>query len=315
MQLVDFLSAYNHIKPYIYHTPLDLSLGFSSEQQNVYLKLECQQKTKSFKIRGALNKILQLGPADLAKGLYTISSGNHGSAVSYAAGMLGIENALVYVPEVTPASKVNKIKHYGAKVIIKGKDYDECHAIGLEEMENSGMIFIDPYDKDYDIYAGAGTVSLEVLFERPEIDTILVPLSGGGLATGIGLAAKSINPNVQVIGVQTEACPAFYHSFYEGVFYPEYPCTESVCEALMGGVGVEPFKHCHESMDAVLVVKEDTIRAATRKVFDVDHVLCEPSSAIGLAAIMEHPDKINGKNIAVIVSGGNVSEEYFKVTL
>lgn len=310
MKLIDFLQAYNRIKYNIYKTPLEKSIFFSDEKHNVFLKLENQQKTKSFKIRGALNKISLLSKEEKERGIMAVSSGNHGIAVSYAANLVGVKNTVIFVPKVTPEMKIKKIENYGARVIIAGDNYDEMQAIGMKYLEEHKMIFIDPYNKDYDIYAGAGTISLEILLENPEIDTLLVPVSGGGLVTGVGLAAKAIKPEIKVIGVQTSSCPAFVKSFYENNIYPEFPVKPSVCEALMGGVGEIPFKHAHESMDCIIEVKEESIKKATEIAFKNEKILIETSSAVGLAALLENNIAITGKNIAVVISSGNINEKY-----
>ena len=311
LKLIDFIKAQKRINNLIYHTPLERSSYLSNEEQNIFFKLENQQKTKSFKIRGALNKISQLTSEEKERGILAVSSGNHGIAVSYAAKLINIPNCVVFVPENTPDSKIDQIKANESKVIIAGKNYDEMQALGMKYLEKHRMTFIDPYNKDYDIYAGAGTISLEIIFDNPEIDTIILPLSGGGLATGVGLAAKLINPDIKVIGVQTASCPAFVKSFQENKRYAEFPTRPSVCEALMGGVGEIPFKHAYESMDEVIQVSEDTIKKATAAVVKYEKILIETSSAIGVAALMEKTSSFTGKNIAIVISSGNLNTNYF----
>lgn len=310
LQLIDFISAYNKISHKIYKTPLEKSDYFSSSKTCVYLKLENQQKTKSFKMRGALNKILTLTEEEKARGVLAVSSGNHGIAVSCAAMLSGIENTVIFVPTITPLAKIDKIRSYGAEVKVVGDNYDEMSAIGMQYLKDHQMTFVDPYNKDYDVYHGQGTISLEILLERPEIDTIIVPVSGGGLVTGVGPAAKAINPNIKVIGVQTESCPAFVKSFYEKVFYPEYPIDPSVCEALMGGVGEEPYKRMYDSMDVIVTVSEDSIKEATKIACKKEKMIIEPSAAVGLALLLEKPELVTGKHVAVILTGGNISDDY-----
>ncbi len=313
LQLTDFISAYNKISNKIYKTPLEKSDFFSDQDKTVYLKLENQQKTKSFKMRGALNKISTLSNEEKERGVLAVSSGNHGIAVSCAAKLSGIKNTVIFVPTVTPKSKIDKIKSYGADVKIIGDNYDEMSAIGMKYLKDNNMTFVDPYNSDYDVYHGQGTISLEILLERPEIDTLIVPVSGGGLVTGVGIAAKKINPNIKIIGVQTESCPAFVKSFSEKVFYPEYPVQASVCEALMGGVGVEPYKWMYESMDVLVTVSEENIKKATKIAHEKEKIVIEPSAAVGLALFLEKPEIITGKHIAVIVTGGNINDDYLNI--
>lgn len=315
LKLTDFISAYNRIKNNINHTPLEESLYFSNDNYKVYLKLENQQKTKSFKIRGALNKISILTDEEKERGVLAVSSGNHGIAVSYAAKLMNIKKTIIFVPKVTPEVKINKIRDNGAEVIIAGDNYDEMQAIGMKYLAEHNMTFVDPYNKDYDVYAGQGTISLEILMENSNIDTLLVPVSGGGLVTGVGIAAKLIKPNIKVIGIQTSACPAFVKSFHENVFYPEYPVKPSICEALMGGVGEEPYKLAHQSMDEVIEVSEESIRKATEIAIKNEKIIIEPSSAVGMAALLEKPQVITGKNIAIVISGGNINDKFLSFNL
>lgn len=315
LKLTDFISAYNRIKNNINHTPLEESLYFSNAEHTVYLKLENQQKTKSFKIRGALNKISILTDEEKQRGVLAVSSGNHGIAVSYAAKLMNIKKTIIFVPKVTPEVKINKIKANGAEVIIAGDNYDEMQAIGMKYLAEHNMTFVDPYNKDYDVYAGQGTISLEILLENPNIDTLLVPVSGGGLVTGVGIAAKLMKPDIKVIGIQTSACPAFVKSFHENVFYPEYPIKPSICEALMGGVGEEPYKLAHQSMDEVIEVSEASISKATEIAIKNEKIILEPSSAVGLAALLEKPQVITGKNIAIVISGGNINDDFLSFNL
>ena len=230
--------AYERIKDYIYKTPLEESLYLGSGDQKYFFKLESAQTVKSFKIRGALNKMSTLTEEERQRGVATISSGNHGASVSYAAKLLGIKNAKVIVPETTPQAKVDKIEYYGADVMLMGNGYDEAHAMGMSYIEENGMTYIDPYYDDPKIYGGQGTIAIEILDQNPDIDTIVVPIGGGGLITGIAVAAKAIKPDIRMIGVQTEACPAMIRAYEDNVFYEEYPTTgDTVCDALVGGVG------------------------------------------------------------------------------
>jgi threonine dehydratase len=310
LKLTDFISAHNRIKHNINHTPLEESLYFSNDDRNVYLKLENQQKTKSFKLRGALNKISVLTDEEKKRGILAVSSGNHGIAVSYAAKLMNVEKTVIIVPKVTPEVKINKIRSYGAEIIIAGEDYDEMNRFGAKYLEEHNLTFVDPYDKDYDVYAGQGTVALEILMENPDIDTLIFPVSGGGLATGAGIAAKLINPDINIIGVQTSSCPAFVRSFYENVFYPEYPVKPSICSALMGGVGVEPYRLMHQSMDKIIEVSEESISKATEIAIRNEKIILEPASAIGMAALLEKPEEITGKNIAIIITSGNIDDTF-----
>ncbi|WP_432408374.1 threonine ammonia-lyase [Wukongibacter sp. M2B1] len=304
----DVVEAYKRIKDKIYMTPLEKSIYLSNENTNYYFKLECLQTPKSFKIRGALSKMTTLTVEEKKKGVVAISSGNHGAAVSYAASLLGIDSVLIFVPKVTPQSKIDKIRYYGGVVKIVGDNYDEAHSIGMEYVKNHDMTYIDPYYSDSLVYAGQGTTALEILEQNPDIDTIMIPIGGGGLITGISVAAKAIKPSIKIIGLQTEACPAMIRAMEDNIFYSEYPIAKTMCDALVGGVGKLAYEMSKECIDEIIEVKESFIEKAVSHMIRKEKFIAEPSSCIGIAAIMQEPDKIKGKNIALVISGGNIDE-------
>lgn len=306
-QETDVREAYERIQPYIRRTPLEKSFYLSSKDQNVFLKLECAQSVKSFKIRGALNKMLQLSEEERQKGVVTVSSGNHGISVSYGAQLLGIERADIIVPTITPQSKVDKIGYYGGNAILIGENYDAAHAEGMKYVKEHEMVFIDGWDNDPAVYAGQGTIGLEILEQNPEIDTILVPIGGGGMATGTAVAAKAIKPGIRVIGLQTAACPAMVRSIEDHTCYGEYPTEPSICEALVGGIGRIAFA-MREIWDDILVIEERFIEEATAFAVKKEKIVAEPSGAICIAALLQDRSKIPGRNVALIISGGNVDE-------
>ncbi|SCK00852.1 L-threonine dehydratase catabolic TdcB [uncultured Eubacterium sp.] len=299
--------AYERIKEYIYKTPLEESLYLGTDEQKYFFKLESTQTVKSFKIRGALNKMSTLTEKERQQGVATISSGNHGASVSYAAKLLGIKNAKVIVPETTPQAKVDKIKYYGADVMLMGSGYDEAHAMGMSYIEENGMTYIDAYYDDPKIYGGQGTIAVEILSQNPDIDTIVVPIGGGGLITGIAVAAKAIKPDIRIIGVQTEACPAMIRAYEDNVFYEEYPTTgDTICDALVGGVGKLSYDILKDYADDLIEVKEATIRKAVKHMIKEEKFIVEGASAATVAAVMDDRERIGGKNIALVMSGGNI---------
>ena len=302
------LEARKRIDKYIYKTPLEKSISLSSNKSNIYLKLENQQMTRSYKIRGVLSKITSLNEEEKKKGIVAISSGNHGAAVSYASSLLGIENATVYVPTTTPRTKVEKIRYYGANVEQVGINYDEAYSIGMEKVLLSGASFIDS-SSDEMVISGQGTIGLEILEENPNIDTILVPIGGGGIITGISKAAKSINPNIKIIGLQTAACPAMVASLKDNTFYESYPTQESICDALVGGVGYIPYKMAKESIEDIIVVEEEDIKKALTHLLLNEKLIVEPAGAIGVGAVLKNPELFQGKNVAIVLTGGNIDEE------
>ena len=302
----DIQDAYARIKPYIRKTPLEESYYLGDGERKYFFKLESFQRAKSFKIRGAVDKLLTLTPEEIEKGIATISSGNHGSSVSYAVSMLGIKNAKIIVPETTPQSKIDKIKYFGADVLLMGKNYDEAHALGMDYIRSHSMTYIDAYYDDPKIYGGQGTIGIEILEQNPDIDTIVVPIGGGALLTGITVAAKAIKPGIRVIGVQTEACPAMIKSYKNGRFYKDFPCGDSLCDALIGGVGALSYQMAKDYVDDFIAVSEETIGKAVSFMARQEKSIVEAGSCTMVAAVMQQRERIGGKNIALVLSGSNI---------
>lgn len=299
-------AAYERIRPYVRKTPLEQSFYLGDETRNYFFKLESFQRAKSFKIRGALNKMMTLTPEEIERGVATISSGNHGSSVSYAASLLGMKHAKVIVPETTPQSKIDKIRYFGAEVMQMGKNYDEAHELGMHYIHQHGMTYIDAYYDDPKIYGGQGTIAIEILEQNPDIDTIVVPIGGGGLITGIAVAAKALKPDIRIVGVQTEKCPAMIQSYKDGVFYKEYPCEDSICDALVGGVGALSYQMVKDYVDDLIAVSEDTVGKAVSFMAREEKYIVETGSCTTVAAVMDERERIGGKNIALVLSGGNI---------
>lgn len=311
----DIQKAYERIHPFVPTTPLVESFYLGDDSTHYYFKLESLQKVKSFKIRGALNKMLTLTDEEKNKGVATVSSGNHGSSVSYAATLLGIEKAKVIVPETTPKSKTDKIAYFGAEVIRLGKDYDEAHQLGMKYIAEHDMTYIDAYYDDPKIYSGQGTIAIEILEQNPEIDTIVIPIGGGGMITGIAVAAKAINPNIRVIGVQTAACPAMIKSYEDNVFYEEYPSETTYCDALVGGVGKLSYEMLKDYIDDIIEVSEDSIAKAVAFMITEEKFVAEAGSCTTIAAVQDFKDRVGGKNIALVISGGNIDGDIIKEIL
>ncbi|WP_338537327.1 pyridoxal-phosphate dependent enzyme [Helicovermis profundi] len=207
---------------------------------------------------------------------------------------------------------VDNPKYYGAKLIIDGETYDDAHRIGMAYVKNHNMTYVDAYDNDPYIYAGQGMIGIEILEQISNIDSILVPIGGGGLITGIGTIAKSINTNIKIIGVQTEACPAMKAAMDENVFYDEYKSKDSVCEALIGGIGHLAYEKSKTIIDDILIVKESTIKKAVKHMILKEKIISEPSSCTVVAALMEYPNYHFGSKVALVLSGSNIDEELMK---
>jgi threonine dehydratase len=306
LTFADIATARRRLARYLAPTPLAQAFYLGGKDTRYFFKLESLQHAKSFKIRGALNKMITLTAEEKARGVAAISSGNHGSSVSYAAKLLGIRQATIIVPHATPQSKIDKICYFGAKVLRMGQSYDEAHVLGMEYIRAARMTYIDAYDEDPLIYAGQGTIALELLEQNPAIDTIVVPVGGGGLITGIAVAAKAAKPGIRVFGVQTEACPAMVRSYQDGKRYAEYPSGDTLCDALVGGVGTLSYALAGSVVDAFFTVTEQSIAKAVRFLAREEKLIAEAGSATTVAAIAEHGREIGGRNVALILSGGNI---------
>ena len=306
--LADIYLARRRIHHLVYRTPLIESQPLSQlTGSEAYLKLENLQKTGSFKLRGATNKIKSLEPESLEKGVITVSSGNHGLAVSSAARELGIP-AYVSLSRATASQKVAAIEKMGAHVLMDGNSYDEAAEVAAKVKNDLNLTMIEPFD-DPDIIAGQGTIGLELLEDLPEIDTVLVPLSGGGLLSGIALALKTIKPAIHVVGVSMDQGAAMIESIKAGriVEVDEQP---SLADALIGGLGREN----HFTMDMVIkyvdetvLVSEDEIAAGMVFALEQHHLVLEGGGAVGIAALMAKKVKHLGEQIVIVASGGNAN--------
>ncbi len=299
--------ARKRIASLIRRTPLEASLLLSEALgARVVLKLENLQATGSFKIRGAANKVLSLSDKERTAGIITVSSGNHGRAVSTVAQSLGVP-ALVCISEAVPANKLQAIENLGAEIQIGGATYDEAAALAVRVEKERRLSMIHPFDDPY-VIEGQGTIGLELLEDFPEIDTILVPLSGGGLLSGIAFALKAADPSIHTIGVSMERGPAMVESLRAGriVEVPEQP---TLADALVGGLGSSnayTFDLIRELVDDTVQVSEREIAEAMTFLLEEHRVVAEGGGAVGVAALLAGKAKPSGRNVAVVISGGNV---------
>jgi len=273
---------------------------------SVYLKAESLQKTGSFKIRGATNKMLGLTVEEKARGVITVSSGNHGRAVAYVAHQLGI-SAVICMSTRVPGNKLDAIKRLGAEVVVHGDSYEDAEIHALQLQEERGLTMIDPFD-DPLVIAGQGTVGLELLEDLPEIDTAIVPLSGGGLIAGIALACKSASPSIRVIGVTMDRAPVMVHSLRAGTPI-QMEEEDTIADALVGNIGVSnkyTFRMVQKYVDDTILVSDEEIAAAMAFALEQHHLVVEGGGAVGIAALLHQRATGLGHNIAVVVSGSNV---------
>jgi len=287
--------------PLIKSEPLTTRVG-----TNVYLKLETLQQTGTFKVRGAANKILNLAVDEKARGVVTVSTGNHGRAVAYVAKQTSL-NAVVCLSERVPQNKVDALKRLEAEVVIQGQSQDEAEVRAYQIQTERGATLIPPFD-DPHIIAGQGTIGLELLADLPEVDTALVPLSGGGLIAGIGLALKSTNSNIRVVGISMARAPAMAHSLRAGhpVQIPEEP---TLADSLQGGIGLDnqyTFQMVQQYVDEIILLSEEEIASGMAYAFFEHHLVLEGAGAVGIAALLHNKVARPGRNVAVVLSGGNV---------
>jgi len=303
----DIYIARQRIAAFIWKTPLIESPWLAEHTEvPVYLKLENLQQTGSFKIRGAANRMAVLTPEQKKFGVITVSSGNHGRAVSYVAASLGTE-ASVCLSRNVPPDKVTAIAQLGGRPIVIGDSYDEAekHSATLEQ--RNGLTRIPPFD-DPHIIAGQGTIGIEILEDLPDVDTIVVPLSGGGLISGIALAVKSADTRIHVIGVSMERVPVMYHSLQAGKPV-EMDEGQTLAEGLAGGIGLDnqyTFRLVQRLVDETVLVSEEEIAEAMRFMLDKHHMAIEGAAAVGIAAVMHQKARLTGTNVVIVISGGNV---------
>ncbi len=302
----DIYSARARIAPIARKTPLVSSPVLTElTGSEVTLKLENLQETGSFKLRGASNKLLSLDSEARQRGVITVSSGNHGRALAYVAHRLGLR-AVVCLADTVPANKRDAIQKLGAEVVVKGSNYDEAVEEANRLGKKEGLEMIHPYD-DPLIIAGQGTIGLELLDEFPDLDTVVVPLSGGGLLGGIAFTLKSADPRIHVVGVMMERGPAMVESLRAGrvVDIVEEP---TLADALAGGIkpNIYTFDMIRKTVDETVLVSEKEIAAAMAFALEDHHLVVEGGGAVGIAALRAGKLKHLGKRVAVVISGGNV---------
>lgn len=303
--LCNILSARRVIHGVADATPL-ITSPFMSTQigQDFLLKLENMQPIGAFKLRGAMNAVMNLPKG--TQGVTCCSTGNHGRGVAYAAAKRGMR-AVICMSSLVPQAKVDGIKALGAEVVIVGTSQDDALAESQRLVESEGLVEISPFDDPY-VIAGQGTIGFEMMEARPDIDTILVPLSGGGLAAGVAVAAKSINPAVKVIGITMERGAAMHLSITAGepIEVEEVP---SLADSLGGGIGMKnklSFPLCRNYLDDTILVTEDEILQAMQVMFYEDRIVAEGASVVGQAAMLAGKLPKPQGPVATIVTGRNL---------
>ncbi len=272
---------------------------------DVYFKMENHQKTGSFKTRGALFRASKLTDDEKRRGVITASSGNHAQGVAYAAKFNGI-SAKIVMPAHTIPAKINAVQGYGAEVVLEGTDYTEAKAVADRIMEEEGRVFMEAFNDPY-IISGQGTVGLEIMEDLEDVEIIVVPVGGGGLISGVAIAAKSINPNVKIIGVESELSDSMLKSVEEGKIVP-HTSGQSIAEGIsVKYPGELTFRAVQKYVDQIVTVSDESIALAIYKLLERNKTLVEPSGAATVAALMDGKIDIKGKKAAVVISGGNTN--------
>jgi len=299
----DIRAAAKRIEGAVVRTPMLKSRTLSEiVGAQVWLKFENLQFTSAYKERGALNKLLQLSAEERARGVIAASAGNHAQAVAYHAKRLGIP-ATIVMPAPTPTVKVTQTEGHGATVVLYGDMFDDAFAKAREMALEKGLVFIHPFD-DPQIIAGAGTVGLEMLEDVPDLDTIVVPIGGGGLMSGVSIAARAAKPDVELIGVETE-------------LYPSMKCAIEGCHMPLGGdtlaegiavkqPGELTSRILRELANGVVLVSESVIEQAVAMLVGIEKTVVEGAGAAGLAAMLSDPGRFKGKKVATLLCGGNI---------
>jgi len=288
-----------HVTPCAHSETLSTMTG-----ARVFVKLENLQMTGSFKERGAANTLLQLRPAERRRGVVTASAGNHGLAVAFHAARLGIA-AVIAMPTWAPLRKIAWARRHGAEVVLHGENYDEAYARALEIEADRGLVFVHPFD-DPRVIAGQGTIGLELAEQVPDLDAVLVPVGGGGLIGGIGLALKALRPGARVIGVQAEETPAMKAALAAGQRVV-VPAASTIADGIaVRRVGAHTFDLARRYVDEVVSVGEEEIANAILLLLEIEKTVVEGAGAVALAALVNRRVALSGKTVVLLLSGGNI---------
>lgn len=289
-------------------TPLSLNHNISAEfKANVYLKREDLQEVRSYKIRGAYNKMASMDPEVLKAGVVCASAGNHAQGVAFACQKLGVFGK-IYMPAVTPQQKIKKVKLFGKnmiEVVLIGDTFDDAYAEAVKDAETHQKIFVHPFN-DIKIIEGQGTVGLEILEQSEQpIDYVFVPVGGGGLVSGLGSVIKQLSPSTKIIGVEPEGAPAMYQSLKEGKIITLDHIDNFVDGAAVRRVGELNFKIAQQVIDEVVLVPEGKACSTILQLYNEEAMIVEPAGALTIAALDQFRAVIKGKNIVCVVSGSN----------
>ncbi len=303
LDVADVRAAAERIAGAVVRTPTMHSRTLSQlTGAKIWLKFENLQFTAAYKERGALNALLLMDEEQRKRGVIAASAGNHAQGLSYHGTRLGVPVTIV-MPRTTPVVKVMQTEAVGGTVVLEGETFDEALAYALSMEKQLGLTFVPPFD-DLAVAAGQGTVALEMLEDAPEIDTLAIPVGGGGLSSGMGVAAKALKPDLQLVGVQAQ----LYPSMYGHLRSEDLPCGG---DTLAEGIAVkEPGKITSrllaDLLDDIVLVDEDALESALSLLLQIEKTVVEGAGAAGLAAVMKYPEKFAGRNVGIVLTGGNI---------
>ncbi|WOP15410.1 threonine ammonia-lyase [Ottowia sp. SB7-C50] len=303
LQLADIQAAAARLQGQVLDTPCVESRTLSQVTgAHVFLKMENLQFTASFKERGACNKLVQLSNEERARGVVAMSAGNHAQGVAFHAQRLGIR-AVIVMPRFTPGVKVARTRGFGAEVILHGDTLDAASEHARALAREQGLTFVHPFD-DPAIMAGQGTLALEMLDERPDLDTLVVPIGGGGLISGVATAVKAIQPGIRVVGVQTARFPGAVNAI-TGSAHPQGASTiaEGIAVSSPGALCLPLIR---QHVDDLLLVDEGDIEQAIVMLLEIEKTLSEGAGAAALAALLRHPEQFKDRRVGLVLSGGNI---------
>lgn len=300
--------ASQQLKEVVRHTPLMKNINLSNTYKaNIWLKREDLQVVRSYKIRGAYNRMMSLSPEAMKMGVVCASAGNHAQGVAYSCRLLDIKGT-VFMPTTSPRQKVRQVKMFGqshVEVVLVGDTFDDAYAEAAKFCEQHKSTFIHPFD-DIKIIEGQGTVGLEIMEDAVEkIDYLFIPIGGGGLAAGVGAIVKALSPETKIIGVEPVGAPAMKISLERGENTLLEKIDKFVDGAAVMKVGDIPFKICQEFLEEVALVAEGKVCSTILKLYDEEAIVVEPAGALTIAVLDSYKDKIAGKNVVCIVSGSN----------
>jgi threonine dehydratase len=305
LTLSDIRQAADRISSALVRTPTRHSRTLSGIAGcDVWLKFENRQFTASFKERGALNRLLALDDEEKRRGVAAMSAGNHAQGVAYHAGRLGIP-ATIVMPENTPFTKVKHTGDFGARVILHGADLKQATLAARELAAREGLTFVHPYD-DPLVIAGQGTLALEMLEDVPQLDALVVPVGGGGLISGVAVAAKGVKPDIEIYGAQSELYPAMAAAI-KGKASLESPSAQTIAEGIaVKEPGILTTAIVKDLVRDILVVREASIEHALAMILEIEKTLVEGAAAAGFAAVLENRDLFAGRRVGIVMSGGNI---------